>query len=131
MLPLIVTAAIIRKDGKILITRRPGGTRFAGLWEFPGGKLEANESPEVGLAREIREELALDIKVGKIVDVIYHCYDWGPVLLLAYDCVPLGTTILNREVEEHRWVDSVELPSFTFLPADIPLLARLQELFTE
>lgn len=130
MLPLIVTAAIIRRDDKILITRRPGGTRFAGLWEFPGGKLEANESPEAGLAREIREELALAIEVGPIVDVIYHRYDWGPVLLLAYDCTPLGTTILNREVEEHRWVEAGEITSFTFLPADIPLLARLQELFT-
>ena len=125
MQPLIVTAAILEERGKILITRRPDHCRHAGLWEFPGGKLEAGESPSEALARELREELDLPVSVGEIFDVVYHRYDWGPLLLLAYRCRPEHLRIRNLQVAEHRWVTPQQLTDFPFLPADLPLLVKL------
>lgn len=125
MPPLIVTAAVIRKNEHILITRRPDGSAHAGLWEFPGGKLHDDETPEQGLAREIREELGLEIEVGEIFKVVHHGYDWGAVLLLTYLCRPLPGKIENLQVAEHRWVAPAELPQFPFLAADGPIIAKL------
>ena len=125
MQPLIVTAAILENQGRVLITRRPEGSRHAGLWEFPGGKLEAGESPPQALARELLEELDLAVTVEHIFDVVYHCYDWGPLLLLAYRCRPRHLRIRNLQVAEHRWVEPSQLFDFPFLAADRPLLDRL------
>jgi len=125
MQPLIVTAAILRKDGRILITRRPQGKPHGGLWEFPGGKLEEYESPEECLRREIDEELALEIDVEGIFEVVHHRYEWGPVLILAYDCRPRGGAIRNLGVTEHRWVLPGELARFPLLPADVPIVRKL------
>lgn len=126
MLPLLVTAAILTHKGHILLTRRPDGTRHAGLWEFPGGKLDPSESPQEGLRREIREELGIEVLVGEVFDVVYHRYDWGAVLLLAYHCQQLSGEIRNLEVAEHRWVAPAELGAYPILPADVPLVQRLQ-----
>jgi 8-oxo-dGTP diphosphatase len=130
MPPLIVTAAIIRHRGRILVTQRPAGTRHAGLWEFPGGKLEADESPIAALERELREELDLAVTVGDIFAVVHHRYDWGAVLLLAYDCIPAHTRIRNLQVAAHRWLHPEALSALPFLPADLPLIERLQQRFT-
>lgn len=125
-MPLLVAAAIIRRKQHILITRRPGDARHGGgLWEFPGGKLQPDESPEEALRREIREELALPIRVEGIFESTYHRYDWGPVLILSYECTPLSPTIYNIEVAEHRWVLPAELPGFELLPADRPIIEKL------
>ncbi len=130
MLPLLVTAAILQQDQRILLTRRPDGTRHAGLWEFPGGKLDPGESPREGLQREIREELGIDVEVGEVFDVVYYRYDWGAVLLLAYHCHRLTGEIRNLEVAEHRWVAPADLGCYPILPADVPLIERLQRLGT-
>lgn len=126
MPPLIVIAAVIENQDRILITRRLDGTRFAGLWEFPGGKLETGETPAEGLRREIREELDLEIAVGAICEVVHHRYDWGAVLILAYHCRTRQTTIRNLGVAEHRWVARHELSDYPFLAADHPIVATLQ-----
>jgi len=122
---LIVTAAIIRKDGKILITRRPEGSRDAGRWEFPGGKLKEDETPEECLQRELLEELNLPARVDSIFQVLHHRYDWGNVLLLFYECTPLADQIDNIEVAEHRFVLPDQLESFDLLEADRPLVSLL------
>jgi 8-oxo-dGTP diphosphatase len=129
MHPLIVTAAVIRKNGKILITRRPDGKPQGGLWEFPGGKLHDGESPQEALRRELVEELDLEIEVGGIFEVVYYRYDWGPVLILAYICRPLGGAIRNLEVAEHRWVTTGQIGAFDLLPADRPIVRKLIEAF--
>ncbi len=126
MQPLIVTAAIIRRQGRVLATQRPAGARHGGLWEFPGGKLEDDESPAAALHRELHEELDLEVTVGEIFAVIHHRYDWGAVLLLAYHCEPAHTRIRNLQVAAHRWLYPAELSTLPFLPADLPLIARLQ-----
>jgi 8-oxo-dGTP diphosphatase len=125
MPPLIVTAAIVSHQGRILITRRPPGVRHGGLWELPGGKLEEDESPAAALRRELLEELDLPVEVGSVYEVVYHLYDWGPVLLLAYRCRPEHLTVRNLQVAEHRWVRPDELGGFSFLPADRALIVRL------
>ena len=126
--PLIVTAAIIRKGNQVLITRRPAGSRDAGKWEFPGGKLNSNETPEECLRRELLEELDLPVKVGDIFQVIHHQYTWGAVLLLFYECAPLGSEIKNLQVAEHRYVPVPELDSYDLLEADRPIIESLQSL---
>lgn len=125
MQPLIVTVAIIRNDDFVLLTRRPAGKPHAGMWEFPGGKLDGDESPREGLRREILEELDLDVAVGAILETVYHRYEWGPVLILAYECRPLSEKIRDLQVAEHRWVAPREILSFPILPADYPIVERL------
>ncbi len=127
-LPLIVTAAVIIKDEKALITRRPKNKPQGGLWEFPGGKLEPGESPSVALQRELTEELDIKIEVGSIIDAIYYRYLWGPVLILAYHCTLVSGTPSNIEVDEHRWVSLDKLHQYDFLPADKPLIKQLKKL---
>ena len=127
MQPIIVTAAILRNNGRVLITRRPNGKPHADMWEFPGGKLQKNEAPEQCLCREIREELSLDIEVKSIFEVVYHRYDWGPVLILAYECLVLRGQVRNIEVAEHQWVNPADLHKFPILPADRPIIEKLTE----
>jgi 8-oxo-dGTP diphosphatase len=124
-MPLLVTAAVIFADEKVLITRRPDNKRHPGMWEFPGGKVDPGERPEEALCREIREELAAEISVDGIFEVIYYRYDWGPVLILAYTCSLVTSTLHNLGVAEHRWVHPRELSDFSILPADQPILNRL------
>lgn len=126
--PLIVTAAVIRKGETILLTRRPEGTRDAGKWEFPGGKLNPDESPEEALHRELLEELNLPVAVGGIFRVVHHRYEWGAVLLLFYHCSPLHDKIENRGVAEHRFVPVGELADYDILEADRPVVQALTEL---
>jgi 8-oxo-dGTP diphosphatase len=125
-MPLLVTAAIIFDGDRVLITRRPDDKRHPGLWEFPGGKIDPGESPDVALCREIREELDAEITVEEIFEVIFFRYDWGPVLILAYRCQLLTNTIHNIGVAEHRWVHPKDLADFSILPADQPIINRLK-----
>jgi len=125
MQPLIVTAAIIRKDGLVLVTRRPDGKPHAGMWEFPGGKLDGGETPQECLRREIREELDLEVTVGPIFEVTFHRYEWGPVLILAYECSPSRGAIRNLQVAEHRWIAPRDLHRLDILPADLPIISKL------
>ena len=124
-MPLLVTAAVIFDGDKVLITRRPDGKRHPGFWEFPGGKVDPGESPEQALCRELREELDAEIEVNGIYEVVYHRYDWGPVLIMAYECQLISETLRNLGVAEHRWILPRELTNFKILPADQPIIDRL------
>ena len=124
-MPLLVTAAVIFDGGKVLITRRPDDARHPGFWEFPGGKVDPGESPEEALRREIREELDAEVRVVGIYDVVFHRYDWGPVLILAYECQLLTDTLRDLGVAEHRWIHPREMVNFAILPADQPIINRL------
>lgn len=129
--PLIVTAGVIRRDDTVLIARRESGP-LAGRWEFPGGKLEPGESPEACLARELREELGIEVEVGEIFAVTYHEYPDGPVLLLAYTCrlreVPGCQGIGSGPARApSRWVRICDLRRYAFAPADVPIVEKLQE----
>lgn len=124
-MPLLVTAAVIFDGEKVLITRRPDDKRHPGFWEFPGGKVDPGESPEEALCREIREELDAGVRIKNIYEVVFHLYDWGPVLILAYECQLLTDAIRDLGVAEHRWVLPREMVNFKILPADQPIIDRL------
>ena len=125
MFPLLVTAAVILHDGKILLTRRKANVPYPLFWEFPGGKVEPQEDPRDCIVREIREELAIEVAVGGIYDVIYHRYPERTVLVLAYRCHWLSGQIADLGVAEHRWVAPGDIGTFHLLPADVPLAERI------
>lgn len=127
-MPLLVTAAVVFDGNRVLLTRRPEGKRHAGFWEFPGGKVDPGESPEQALIREMREELDVAVRVGDIFTVVHYRYEWGAVLILAYACQLLTGPLHNLGVAEHRWVLPSELNEYPILPADQPIIERLQAL---
>lgn len=124
-----VTAALIRRADKILIARRPIQDDLAGLWEFPGGKLEAGESPEECLAREIREELAITIAVGDFfADAIYE-YPGKVVHLMAYWADWTEGEIKSHVHDEVAWSSAAELSAYIFAPADRPIVEKIKVRF--
>ena len=120
-----VSAALIFRDGKLLITRRHAGTHLGGLWEFPGGKREPGETFEQCLVREIREELGVKISVGELFEEISHDYPEKSVHLKFFICKLLAGEPQPLDCAGIRWVDAAELAGFKFPAADAQLLARL------
>jgi len=120
-----VTAAIIEHNGRYLLARRSEGQNLAGFWEFPGGKIEANETPEDCLIRELREELHLETRVLEyFCNSVYH-YEKGSINLMAY-----LTEILDGEIQltvhdEVGWFLPPEMFKLNLAPADIPIAERL------
>lgn len=121
---IIVTAAVVERDGAFLVTRRPTGVHLAGLWEFPGGKCGNGESFAACLVREIREELDCGVDVGREVFSTSHAYPDRVVELHFFACVLKGepAQALGQEL---RWVPRHELRSLDFPPADHELIERL------
>ena len=124
--PLSIVAAIIRHDDLILITKRPDNVHLAGLWEFPGGKVESGESLEAALHREIREELGVEITVDREYFSVAHEYPDKSVHLHFFDCTILRGEPQPLEVADLRWVKAAELDDFEFPPADVELIRRLR-----
>ncbi|MGB9919231.1 MAG: (deoxy)nucleoside triphosphate pyrophosphohydrolase [Moorellales bacterium] len=128
--PLIVTAAVIRRRDKVLVARRQQG-HLSGKWEFPGGKLEPGESPEACLAREIKEELGLEVRVDEVFAVVYHRYETGPILLLAYECTLADGSWPETGLAPDapaKWVSREELARLDLAPADVPIAEKLSRL---
>ena len=124
-LPLAVCAAIIHHQGKILLTNRPADKPHGGFWEFPGGKIDLGESPHQSLHREICEELNIEIAIEAVSKTVYHRYEWGNVLIIAYNCTWLSGEIQHLEVADHRWLAPEQLRDFKILPADQPIIAEI------
>ena len=121
-----VVAAIIIDDGKVFSTKRGYG-EFQGGWEFPGGKIEANETPEDALVREIKEELDTEIEVVELLDTVEYDY---PTFHLSMDCficnIKSGDLVL-KEHEAAKWLSKDELDSVDWLPADLGLIPKIAE----
>lgn len=120
-----VTAALIRRDGALLIAQRPPGAHLAGLWEFPGGKREADESLEACLARECAEELGVTVRVGALRRVVEHAYPDRHVTLHFFECTLVAGEPAPVGCQAVRWVTPHELPAFAFPPADARLIEDL------
>jgi mutator protein MutT len=120
-----VVAAIIRRNGQILITQRPDNVHLARLWEFPGGKVEPGESLESALHREIREELGIEIRVQDEFFTVEHDYPTKSVRLHFFNCTILQGEVQQLEVADVRWVNREELATYPFPPADADLIAKL------
>ena len=124
-----VVAAVIcdslENTTKVFATARGYG-EFKGKWEFPGGKLEAGETSQQALIREIQEELAVKIEVGELIDTIEYDYPTFHLSMDCFLCVVVYGEIILKEAEAARWLDKDELYSVDWLPADIALIEKLQ-----
>ncbi len=127
---LVVAVALIDDDGRVLLARRPEGKAMAGLWEFPGGKVEAGETPEAALARELDEELGIDVTENCLAPFTFasHAYDDFHLLMPLYVCRVWHGAVRPREGQETVWVRPMRLRDYPMPPADKPLVAMLQDL---
>ena len=127
---IVVAAALVDRDGRLLVQRRPAGKPMAGLWEFPGGKLEAGETPEQALIRELAEELAIDVEAACLAPACFASDTLGDrhLLLLVYVCRKWCGTPTARHADALRWVRPVELHALDMPPADKPLIGLLEAL---
>jgi mutator protein MutT len=121
-----VSAALIFSDGKILITRRHADAHLGGLWEFPGGKREQDETFEQCLVREIREELGIEVEVGGLFEEITHAYAEKTVHLKFFICKLVCGTPQMLDCAALKWVGKAELADFEFPAADARLLEKLR-----
>ena len=127
---LVVAAALIDTDGRVLIAQRPEGKALAGLWEFPGGKIEPGERPEQALIRELREELGIDVNAACLAPFVFtsHAYDSFHLLMPLYLLRRWSGTVQRREHAALKWVKPSQLSDYPMPPADEPLVAWLRDL---
>lgn len=120
-----VTAAFLEKDEKILIAQRKAGDTLGGKWEFPGGKLEAGETPEACLARELMEEFGVETRIGEFICASKFEYKHLPIELLVYRAYHLSGEFRLHDHDRLEWVTLAELKQYDFSSADIPVVEHL------
>ncbi|MBM3565442.1 MAG: GNAT family N-acetyltransferase [Alphaproteobacteria bacterium] len=127
---LVSAAALVDADGRVLVARRPPGKAMAGLWEFPGGKVGAGETPEAALIRELAEELSLDVRESCLAPVAFasHDYDDFHLLMPLFACRVWKGTPTPKEGQELRWLAPARLADLPMPPADVPLVPLLRDL---
>lgn len=127
---IVVAAALVDRDGRLLVQQRPEGLSMAGLWEFPGGKIEPGETPEQALIRELGEELAIDVDHACLAPACFASDTLGDrhLLLLLYVCRKWRGTPVAQHASALRWVRPVELHGLAMPPADKPLIGLLEAL---
>jgi len=126
---LVVAAALVDVDGRVLICRRPEGKQLAGLWEFPGGKVEPGETPEAALIRELHEELGIEVSAACLAPFTFasHAYERFHLLMPLYLCRRWEGFVERREHAALAWVKPDKLGDYPMPPADAPLCAWLQD----
>ena len=124
---LVAACALIDADGRVLIAQRPAGKPLAGLWEFPGGKVEAGERPEETLIRELNEELGIVVREACLAPLSFasHAYPTFHLLMPLYICRRWEGAVRAREGQELKWVRPNRLREYPMPPADEPLIAHL------
>ncbi len=120
-----VTAAVIEKDGKILIAKRRIGDRHGGRWEFPGGKIDVGETPEECLKRELKEELGIEAEVGEFICASSFKYMFVPLELLVYKVRHISGKFRALDHDELKWVEPSELTKYDFVKADVKVVKKL------
>lgn len=127
---LVAACALIDSDGRILLSQRPEGKSLAGLWEFPGGKVEPGETPEETLVRELEEELGIETKIPCLAPLTFasHTYDDFHLLMPLYICRRYEGIPHGREGQAVKWVRANALRDYPMPPADEPLIPFLQDL---
>lgn len=129
-LVLVAACALVDVDGRVLITRRPQGKSMAGLWEFPGGKVEPGERPADALIRELAEELGIEVKDACLAPLTFasHDYENFHLLMPLFVCRRWSGEVRPLEGQEIAWVRPVRLGDYPMPPADIPLVPMLRDL---
>jgi 8-oxo-dGTP diphosphatase len=127
---LVVAVALIDVDGRVLLAQRPEGKPMAGLWEFPGGKVQEGESPEAALIRELREELGIDTAAACLAPLTFasHRYPDFHLLMPLYVCRRWHGPVTAREGQRLSWVRAARLDRYPMPPADKPLIPVLKDL---
>ena len=126
---LVAACALVDIDGRVLLARRPKGRPMAGLWEFPGGKVEEGETPEQALIRELKEELAIDVSQACLAPFTFasHAYPDFHLLMPLYVCRRWKGEVMAQEGQELTWARATRLGDFDMPPADEPLRAMLRD----
>ena len=126
---LVSAVALIDQDGRILIAKRPDGKSMAGLWEFPGGKVELGETPEQALGRELSEELGIKTWNSCLAPMTFasHAYEDFHLLMPLFVCRKWEGIVIPKEEQELKWVYSSELKNYPMPPADKPLIPILRD----
>ncbi len=126
---LVSAVALIDVDGRILLAQRPQGKSMAGLWEFPGGKIESGETPEVALIRELQEELGVDTWASCLAPLAFasHAYDDFHLLMPLFACRKWQGTPVAKEGQKLKWVRANQLRDYPMPPADIPLISIIRD----
>jgi 8-oxo-dGTP diphosphatase len=127
---LVVAVALVDADNRVLIAQRPEGKALAGLWEFPGGKIEPDERPEDALIRELREELGIEVKAACLAPLSFasHAYDDFHLLMPLYICRKWQGFVQPREGQALKWLRAKALRDYPMPPADAPLIPPLVDL---
>jgi len=127
---LVVACALVDADGRVLMARRPEGKTLAGLWEFPGGKMEPGETPEDALIRELREELGIEVAKPCLAPLAFasHTYADFHLLMPLYVCRRWQGTVRSAEGQALEWVRPAKMRDYPMPPADEPLVAVLRDL---
>ncbi len=127
---LVVAAALVDPDNRVLIAQRPEGKQLAGLWEFPGGKIDAGERPEASLIRELYEELGITVKEDCLAPLTFasHAYEDFHLLMPLYICRRWEGIVASREGQALKWVQARSLRDYPMPPADAPLIPPLIDL---
>jgi 8-oxo-dGTP diphosphatase len=127
---LVAACALVDADGRVLIAQRPQGKPMAGLWEFPGGKVEHGERPEETLTRELKEELGITVSEACLAPLVFasHGYPDFHLLMPLYVCRRWDGTVTPREAQQLVWVKPNRLRDYEMPPADVPLISHLMTL---
>ena len=127
---LVAAVALIDADGRVLLAQRPPGKPMAGLWEFPGGKVQPGETPEAALIRELDEELGIDVEANCVAPFTFasHAYPEFHLLMPLFVCRKWSGIVSAREGQQLKWVRPARLPGYPMPPADKPLVAMLRDL---
>src|SRR5215204_7795816 len=130
IITLVVAVALIDPDNRVLIAQRPEGKQLAGLWEFPGGKVEPGERPEETLIRELHEEIGIDVSEPCLAPLTFasHAYETFHLLMPLYICRRWEGQVIAREGQQLAWVRANKLRDYPMPPADIPLIPHLIDL---
>lgn len=127
---LVAAAALVDSDGRVLLAQRPEGKSMAGLWEFPGGKVDRGETPEQALVRELKEELGIDTRSSCLAPIAFasHSYDAFHLLMPLFACRIWEGNVTALEGQKFAWVRPMRLRDYDMPPADEPLVALLRDL---